>query len=65
VEAGVDGRWPSTAASNWGVDGSWPALHVVMVLKATWGRVLMARPAPHVGTGVDGRCGVDYGKDLG
>jgi hypothetical protein len=69
VEAGVDGRWSSTAASIWGEDGSRPAPRVVTALKAAWGRALMARPASRVGTGVeagvDGRRGVDCGEDSG
>jgi hypothetical protein len=69
VEAGVDGRWSSAAASIWGEDGSRPAPCVVTALKAAWGRALMARPASRVGTGVkagvDGRHGVDCGEDSG
>jgi hypothetical protein len=33
VEAGVDGRWASNAASIWGEDGSQPAPHVGTTLK--------------------------------
>jgi hypothetical protein len=40
---------------------------VVTALKAAWGRALMDRPAPRVGTaveaGVDGRRDVDCGED--
>ena len=69
VEAGIDGRWSSTAASIWGEDGSRLAPGGVAAVEAACGGALMARPASRVGTGVeagvDGRHGVDCGEDSG